>query len=116
MSDSVALVIGLGIGFLIGLPAVVAYRHDLSRNFRRLLSSPDAEQGQRRAPRADLPLGGSEESAKGLSPVITTFGMGAGILTAVYGAFSGGTVFISSGIFVALCACLAFFGSRAVKD
>jgi hypothetical protein len=120
MSDLAAILVGLGIGFLIGLPALVVYRHDIARSFRRLLKSPEAESAEQEqpeaVPQADGLAGDFDEDTEGLSPAIATFGIGAGALTAFYGALSGGVVFLASGIFVALSVGVAFIVSMAIKS
>jgi hypothetical protein len=120
MSDLAAILVGLGIGFLIGLPALVVYRHDIARNFRRLLKSPEVESAEQEqpeaAPQADGLTGDFGEGSEGLSPAIAMFGIGAGALTALYGALSGGVIFLASGIFVALSVCVAFIASRTIKS
>jgi len=114
MSGLAAIIIGLGIGFLIGLPALVAYRHDIASRFRRFWKPTDesVEQEHEREPSSKQ----SDGDGEGLSPAIAAFAIGAGAITALYGAFSGGVAFLASGAFLILGVMVAIIATRAVKD
>lgn len=116
MSELAAILVGLGMGFLIGLSALVVYRHDIARNFRRLPKAPGVGEtgktdSEPQRPRDEYGHGGTH-----LSPAIAMFGITAGAVTALYGAFSGGVVFLASGIFVMLSTLIAWLATWAVKD
>jgi len=116
MSDLAAILVGLGTGLLIGLPALVVYRHDIARNFRRLpmalgvgtAGKTDSESQRSREEHGD---GGDR-----LAPAIAIFGIAAGAVTALYGTFSGEIVFLASGLFVMLSILIAWLATWAVND
>jgi hypothetical protein len=112
VSELAAILVGLGMGFLIALPALVAYRHDIARKFGRLAMESAGKTDSE-------PQQSSEEYDGGgghLSPAIVIFGITAGAVTALYGAFLGGIVFLASGLFVMLSSVIAWLATWAVKD
>jgi hypothetical protein len=106
MSDLDYFAVGLGIGLLIVVPVFVAYRHEMTLNFRKLFGmSAEVEDDE-----------GGPENAAGLSPSIVIFSFGVAALTTVYGVVSGAVIFVGSGIFIMLCLLLAVLAGRATHD
>lgn len=111
MSELGAVIIGFGIGCGIGLPALITYRHDIASSFRRLFSSEPGERGE---PGHEDSTG--EQSSGGMAPAAAACGIGAGVLTALYGAFVGEIVFLASGTVLVLCTVVALVAAKVVKD
>jgi hypothetical protein len=111
MSDLGIFATGVGVGLLIVVPVFVAYRHEMALNLRRLLgASVDAGDGRSHGP---------SEGAVGrstLSGGVASFGVGAGVLTAVIGVVLGNAIAIVSGVVLVSCVLGAIALGKAIRD
>ena len=117
MTDLAAVAVGAGIGLLIALPALVAYRQDIWRHLRSLWAAPEVRQtgqGKQRgaAMGANSVDGVRLDDNQPLSSAITVFGIGAASVSVLYGLLWGGAVFVATGMIGVLSVGLACLGSR----